>query len=79
MTMPNGAEVAYFLGQHLDVADEIATANPMMAAMRLGEIRAQLANGKPKPKPSAAPDPIAPISAGGKIASDRGPKGATFE
>jgi hypothetical protein len=79
MTMPNGAEVAYFLGQHLDVADEIATASPIMAAMRLGEIRAQLANGKPKPKPSAAPDPIAPISAGGKIASKRGPKGATFE
>jgi len=79
MQMDNGAQVAYYLGKHLDVADEIATASPMNAAMRLGEIRAQLANGKPKPKPSAAPDPIAPIASGGKIAGERGPKGAKFE
>jgi hypothetical protein len=79
MSMDNGADIAYYLGKHLDVADEIASASPIMAAMRLGEIRAQLANGKPKPKHSAAPDPIDPISAGGKIASERGPKGATFE
>ena len=68
MSLDNGPQVAYFLGKHLDVADEISTASPMMAAIKLGEIRAQLANGKPNGKPSAAPEPITTVTSGGEIA-----------
>lgn len=72
MQMDNGAQVAYYLGKHLDVADEIASSNPMIAAMRLGEIRAQLANTKPNTKPSAAPAPVETLTSGGGINKDIG-------
>ena len=65
MTMDNGPQVAHYLGKHLDVADEIATASPMAAAMRLGEIRSQLANPKPNAQPSAAPEPVETLYGGG--------------
>lgn len=72
MSMDNGAQVAYYLGKHLDIADEIASSNPIQAAMRLGEIRAQLANGKPINKPSAAPMPVETLTSGGGIKKDIG-------
>ena len=72
MQMDNGAQVAYYLGKHLDVADEIASSSPMVAAMRLGEIRAQLANTKPNIKPSAAPAPVETLTSGGGISKDIG-------
>lgn len=70
MSLDNGPQIAYYLGKHLDVADEIASASPVMAAMRLGEIRAQLANKKPSSKPSAAPAPVETLTAGGSVDKD---------
>ena len=78
MGSDQGAELAYELGQKLDLADEIANSSPMVAAMKLGELSAQLKQ-KPNVKTSAAPSPIEPISAGGSLNKGRGPQGATFE
>lgn len=65
MQAEDGPQLAYYLGQHLDVADDLTRLPPMAAAMKLGTISAQL-SAKPKSiTPSAAPDPIAPINGGG--------------
>ncbi len=72
MQLDNGAQVAYYLGKHLDVADDIATSSPMVAAMKLGEIRANLANNKQKSKPSAAPAPVETLTSGGGVNKDIG-------
>lgn len=72
MQMENGPQVAYYLGKHLDVADEIAIANPMMAAMKLGEIRMSLAKPKPSTKQSAAPEPVDTLTPGGTTNKDIG-------
>lgn len=71
MSSDQGAEMAYALGQQLDLADEIANASPMVAAMKLGELSARLKQ-KPEIKPSAAPSPIEPVSSGGSISKDIG-------
>ena len=72
MSAENGAALAYHLGKHLDVADEIANLPPMAAAMRLGEISTSLKATKPQIKPSAAPAPIEPLTSGGAISKDVG-------
>jgi len=71
MSSDQGAELAYALGQQLDLADEIASASPMVAAMKLGELSARLKQ-KPQIKPSAAPSPIEPVSSGGSLSKDIG-------
>ncbi len=68
MRSDNGAEIVYYLGQNPEIAEQIATANPLDAAVKIGQITAQL--GKPKIKPSAAPEPIVPISPGGSVGKD---------
>lgn len=70
MQLDNGPQIAYYLGKHLDVADEIANSSPIAAAMRLGEIRAQLANPKPSSKPSAAPAPVETVTSSGSSDKD---------
>lgn len=65
MRSDNGPELVYYLGQNPDVAEQISTANPMDAAVKLGQITAQL--GKPKVKTSAAPEPIEPVTSGGTV------------
>lgn len=72
-------KLAYYLGKHLDVADEISRMSPTAAAMRLGQISAQLSNANPTKETSAAPDPIDPINSGGTSPSERGPAGARYE
>jgi hypothetical protein len=79
MQAENGPKLAYYLGKHLDVADEISRLPPTIAAMRLGEISVHLSNKNPTTKPSAAPDPINPINSGGTTPSERGPSGARYE
>lgn len=74
----NGAELIYHLGTHLDMADKLANMTPQAAMMELGRISANM-SAKPDVKTSAAPDPIEPISSGGSISQERGPKGAKFE
>ena len=63
----DGPKIAYYLGQHLDIADEIASMPPVLAAMKLGAISAQLSADKPTIKKSAAPDPIEQVTSGGTI------------
>ena len=71
MSSDQGAELAYALGENLELADEIASASPMVAAMKLGELSARLKQ-KPQIKPSAAPSPIEPVSSGGSLSKDIG-------
>jgi hypothetical protein len=72
-------KLVYYLGKHLDIADEISRMSPTVAAMRLGQISAQLSNANPTKEPSAAPDPIDPINSGGTPSAKRGPPGARYE
>lgn len=67
MQSENGPQLAYYLGKHLDIADKIASENPMMAAMSLGRISARLESVKPEPKQSAAPEPIEPVNTSGSL------------
>ena len=71
MSSDQGAELAYALGENLELADEIASASPMVAAMKLGELSARLKQ-KPEIKTSAAPSPIEPVSSGGSLSKDIG-------
>ena len=68
----------YHLGENLDLADKVANMSPSNAMMEIGRISVSM-NAAKNIKPSTAPDPIEPISSGGSISQDRGPKGATFE
>jgi len=82
LQMDDGPEVALYLAKHADIADQVASMSPTSAALTLGKISSQLASAKPKPKPSAAPDPIDPISNGGAATSQKDDPliaGATFE
>ena len=69
MSSDKGAEIALALSQDLGLAEEIANALPMVAAMKLGELSARL-NMKPQIKTSAAPSPIEPLSSGGSLNKD---------
>ncbi len=65
----NGPELAYYLGQNLDVADNISRMSPVLAAMEIGKISVQLSAGKKTAKPaSKAPHPVTPVKAGGATA-----------
>lgn len=65
MQSEKGPELAYYLGKHLDVADMVATSDPLVAAMKLGQISAQLTATKQTVNTSAAPEPIEPVGSGG--------------
>lgn len=70
MLSEDGPKLAYYLGKHLDVADEIATATPMVAAMRLGQISQQLTAIPKTAQNSAAPEPVETLSSGGVVNKD---------
>lgn len=78
MQSDNGPELIYHLGQHLDQADALAQMTPAAAMMELGRMQSTMTANK-KIEPSAAPDPISPLSSGGAINAERGPAGATYE
>ncbi len=59
-----GPELAYYLGKHLDVADRLAVADPIAAALELGRISAGF-SGKKTITPSNAPDPIKTVGGDG--------------
>jgi hypothetical protein len=63
-----GPELAYYLGKHLDIADKIANASPIQAAMELGKLSAQLSSGK-RNKITKAPAPVKPAASGGAAPS----------
>ena len=63
LEMENGPQVAYYLGNHLDLVDEINALNPVAAALRIADLSRKL---KPaEPKISTAPDPVSSIKSGG--------------
>jgi len=66
MSLENGAEMIYHLGNHLDKADSLAGMTPMAAMAEIGRISAQM-SVKPEIKTSAAPDPIEPVTAGSSL------------
>jgi hypothetical protein len=68
MQESNGAELAYHLGTHLDIADKLAAMTPAAAMMELGRISSRM-TAKPEIKTSAAPDPIEPVSSGSALNS----------
>lgn len=71
MGLENGAEMAYYLGTHLDQADVLASMTPMAAMMELGKISSQM-SVKPEIKTSAAPDPIETLNSGSALSSEVG-------
>ena len=71
MSMENGPELAYFLGNNQEIANNIARMNPVAAGIKIGEISRKLSEPK-QIKPSSAPEPIEPVSSGGVVESDIG-------
>lgn len=73
-----GPELIYHLADHLDQADALSGMTPAAAIMELGRMHSTMTANK-NIEPSAAPDPIQPLSSGGAISAERGPDGATYE
>lgn len=57
-SMENGPQLAHYLGSHLDVADKIANASPVNAAVELGRIAATLATSTKTVETTSAPEPV---------------------
>lgn len=72
----HGADLAYWLGSHVEDAVRIAQLPPTAAARELGRIEASFAQATPaavpkeKPKFSRAPEPIRPLSSAAKSVSN---------
>jgi len=62
-----GPQVSHYLAKHLDVASEIASASPTMAAVKLGQISMGLSGDTKTVKPTTAPEPIATLKGGASI------------
>jgi len=58
-----GPDVAYFLGSNPKEADRISKLTPIQQAREIGKIEAKLVSDPPTKKTTAAPPPIAPVSA----------------
>jgi len=67
MSAKDGEKLAYYLGQHLDVADEVASLPPNRAALLLGTISSKLSGATNNVKVSNAPEPIETVESGGKL------------
>lgn len=61
----NGPQIAYYLGQHPEVAARIAKLPDALQLMELGELKAQIAAAA-KPRTSKAPPPPAPARGTGQ-------------
>jgi len=77
----NAPQLVHYLGKNLDMAQQIASLDPMNAAVQVGVISAKLsATNKQTVQTSTAPAPIEPITTGNSLAEEqRGPAGATYE
>lgn len=62
-----GPEMAHYLGSHLDVADEIANATPMQAAVTLGRIAATMDATANTVTTTTAPEPVQTLKGAGGI------------
>lgn len=67
----DGPQLAYHLATHLDVVDSLANDLPQVRLVKLGQISAGFkAVTKPTVKPSAAPEPIKPVSSGASASKE---------
>lgn len=68
-----GAEMAYFLGKNLDIANKLNGMNPFQAAKEFGKLEDKLMN-PPAPEPrkliSQAPEPVKTVEAAGALEKD---------
>lgn len=69
MGRPNGPEVAYYLGTHPDVCEELSQMNPADAVAEVGAISVALRQPSPKPAARIA-TPITPVSGSSRTARD---------
>jgi hypothetical protein len=60
-----GPQLAHYLAEHLDIADSIASATPMNAAVIIGQISMGLTADNKTVTPSKAPVPVETLTAGG--------------
>ena len=65
-----GPQMAHYLGTHLDVADEIATASPVQAAMQLGRIAATMTASTKQIEQTNAPQPVDTLSGAAGVGKD---------
>jgi len=82
MQSENAPQLVHYLSEHLDVADIIASSNPVVAAMKIGEISTRIANAKTTNNISTAPDPIETLNQSGASTAPKDSPlldGCTFE
>lgn len=80
MRQENGPMITYHLGKDEALGAQLAAMNPIDAAILVGQLSSQL--GQPQHKPSAAPEPIDPITQTGTLSGEQDDpliKGASFE
>jgi len=76
----NAPNLVHYLGKNLDLAQTIASLDPISAAVQVGIISAKLsANIKPAVTTSTAADPIEPINSGGSISTENNEHGVIYE
>ena len=62
-----GPQVAHYLAEHLDIADSIANATPINAAVIIGQISMGLTADNKPVKPTTAPEPVETLSGGASV------------
>jgi len=71
MGRPNGPEVAYYLGTHPELCEELSQMNAADAVAEVGAISIGLMPQKSSPKPAArVPEPITPVGGSSRVALD---------
>lgn len=80
MKAENGPDIAYYLGTHEQEAERIIALDPYDQIREIGKLELKLAlTEKASPKPSKAPEPIAPVSAPAGPVGDEIRAGMPFE
>jgi len=74
---PDGPVMVQYLASNLLELNEIVNADPVLAGIKLANVKVKAA--ALKPKPTAAPDPATSLDGRGAPEKQRGPKGATYE
>lgn len=67
-----GPKLAYYLANHPDEAEQIASMSPIGAIRTLGRIEERLASAKPEVKTTNAPPPLKPIGSKAVVSKDPG-------
>ena len=80
MQAENGADIAHYLGSHIQEAERIVALDPHSQVREIGklEVKLSLAPEAPK-KPSQAPKPIEPVSANAQVLGGEIEPGMPYE